>query len=132
MKKIKILVLIFLVLSIVFCIYNFVFYLYTKDWISSNATITFVGLPDGAVIGTYTDINNITHTDVLLYIDYFHQGYSIDVDKLIGKEVRIIYNSKTGEIGKSNTISYLFSAVLLGVSTLLMFIFYKKKPCSQK
>ena len=26
-----------------------------RNWVTTTATITFVGLPDGAVIGTYTD-----------------------------------------------------------------------------
>lgn len=60
-----------------------------RNWVTATATITFVGLPDGAVIGTYTDINNQIHSDVTLYIDYFYTGYNTNVDRLDGKKIGI-------------------------------------------
>ena len=34
------------------------------------------------MIGTYTDINNHTHSDVTLYIDSFYKGYNANVGRL--------------------------------------------------
>ncbi|MBE6880824.1 MAG: hypothetical protein E7490_08345 [Ruminococcaceae bacterium] len=108
------------VLSVIWIVFNIITSIHRQSWIVTTATITFVGLPDGAVIGTYTDINNHTHSDVTLYIDFFHKGYHANVDELIGKEVDIIYNPLTGEVDKNSTASYWFSFLLLLLSSLLM------------
>ena len=73
-RRYKILILVIFILSIIWCAFNINTYMHQRNWVTTTATITFVGLPDGAVIGTYTDINNHIHSDVTLYIDSFYKG----------------------------------------------------------
>lgn len=125
-KRLKILI-IFLMISIVWCLFNINDYLQKKDWITTTAEITFVGLPDGVFIGAYTDINNCIHKDVTLYVDFFCHGARSNVDKLIGKEVMIVYNPLTGEVDRSNLLCYLFSIFFVFLFSVLIFIL-KKQP----
>lgn len=125
-KFIKVLLIIFWIISIIWCVFNVGFFLHRRDWVVATATITFVGLPDGAVIGAYTDADGNVHKDVALYIDYFHQGYGADVDNMIGKEVSIIYNPITGETNKNNGGSVCVSVIFL-MLTVIIIIFFNKK-----
>ena len=113
-------------LSVMWCGYNINTYFHRQNWIETTAKITYVGLPDGAVIGMYTDINGNIHSDVTLYIDYFHQGHSVNVDGLIGKEIDIVYNPLTGEVDKNDTILYGLSFLMFLFSLVLLCICNRK------
>ena len=117
-RRYKILILVIFILSIILCAFNINTYMHQRNWVTTTATITFVGLPDGAVIGTYTDINNHTYSDVTLYIDPFYKSYNANVDRLVGKKIDIIYNPLTGEVAKSNTMYYWISLFLFLLSSL--------------
>lgn len=105
-RRYKILIFVVFILSIIWCTFNISTYIHQRNWITTTATITFVGLPDCVVFGTYTDINNHTHSDVTLYIEPFYKGDNANVDRLVGKKIDIIYNPLTGEVAKSNTMYY--------------------------
>ena len=122
----KIIMLIIFILSIIWFVSNISTYMHQRDWATATATITFVGLPDGAVIGTYTDINNHTYSDVTLYIDPFINGYHANADGLIGKEIDIIYNPFTGEVTKCNAVYCWLSLFLLILSPLSWCLCVKK------
>ena len=125
-RRYKILILVIFILSIIWCAFNINTYMHQQNWVTTTATITFVGLPDGAVIGTYTDINNHTYSDVTLYIDPFYKGYNANVDRLVGKKIEIIYNPLTGEVAKSNTMYYWISLFLFLLSSLSLCLCIKK------
>ncbi len=125
-KRYKILILVIFILSIIWCAFNINTYMHQRNWVTTTATITFVGLPDGVVIGTYTDINNHTHSDVTLYIDPFYKGYNANVDRLVGKKIDIIYNPLTGEVAKSNTVYYWISLFLFLLLSLSLCLCIKK------
>ena len=111
-RRYKILIFVVFILSIIWCTFNISTYIHQRNWITTTATITFVGLPGGVVFGTYTDINNHTHSDVTLYIEPFYKGDNANVDRLVGKKIDIIYNPLTGEVAKSNTMYYWISLFL--------------------
>lgn len=123
MKR-KILFILYFFTSVLCFIYSVKDYCSKKNWISSTATITFIGLPQGTVFGTYTDINGLEHTDVALYVDYIYQGSHIVSEKypLINKNVNIVYNLTTNDVDLDYTFFYLFSLLSLLISITLLLI----------
>ena len=124
MKKILI---IYLILSLIWCIHGVSALYQKRDWISGTATVTFIGLPQGTVFGDYTDINGTEHIEKALYIDYIYQGRHIVNEEypLYGKSVRILYNLNTGEVDIDNTILHYISVISLIISITLLLIFRK-------
>ena len=46
-RRYKILILVIFILSIIWCAFNINTYMHQRNWVTTTATITFVGLPDG-------------------------------------------------------------------------------------
>lgn len=71
-----------------------------SGWIVTTAEITFVGLPDGLVFGTFEDSDGTVHTDRILYSDVKFQPKAIlsggpftAPGPYIGTTVRIMYDA---------------------------------------
>ena len=116
-----------MIISAVLCIFSIKDCITKREWQPAKAEITFVGLPDGAVIGTYTDSKGTIHTEEMLYIDFLHQGYKAKVDDLIGKTVNIVYDEKTGKTDIDRKREYFISAASFILSFLSVIIIYKKR-----
>ena len=127
MKFLKVFLIIWMIISAVLCIFSIKDCITKREWQPAKAEITFVGLPDGAVIGTYTDSKGTIHTEEMLYIDFLHQSYKARVDDLIGKTVNIVYDEKTGKTDIDRKREYFISAASFILSFLSVIIIYKKR-----
>jgi len=121
-EKIKNIVLFILILSILQSIYSFKKIWQTRNWISTTAIVTDITLPDGDILGTYTDENNIIHSNVPLYTDFSYQGHRKDASLIIGKTVKIIYNP----INKKTDKNYRFYYYLSIIISILLSCIYRK------
>ncbi|MCM1299068.1 MAG: hypothetical protein NC203_06465 [Firmicutes bacterium] len=69
------------------------------EWVITTAEITFVGLPDGTVFGTFTDYNGKVHSECGMYIDGRFQTFlnpmPIKPESYLGSTVRIMYDPST-------------------------------------
>ncbi len=69
------------------------------SWVITTAEITFIGLPEGAVFGTFTDYNGKVHSEYSMYADgRFQKQFnpiSIDYKTYLGRTVRIMYDPST-------------------------------------
>ncbi|MDO5559826.1 MAG: hypothetical protein Q4F95_09545 [Oscillospiraceae bacterium] len=128
MKKFKFFVIILTVLSLIMSIYNVIDGVRKRDWFVTTATIDRIGLPDGAVFGTYKDQKGIVHSEEL-FLGTFLQGYKIESRKYIGEKVKIIYEPQTGKILNYYKIIFYrwISGILLVVSVLLIIFINKKR-----
>lgn len=87
------------IVSLVFSICSIVIRVQRSDWIITTAEITFVGLPDGTVFGTFMDNNGVVHTDQAMYTDDKFMPAGLikgpprnDPEPYIGKTVKIMYD----------------------------------------
>lgn len=87
------------IVSLVFSICSIVIRVQRSDWIITTAEITFVGLPDGTVFGSFTDNNGAVHTDQAMYTDDKFMPAGLikgpsrnDPESYIGKTVKIMYD----------------------------------------
>ncbi|MDE6088579.1 MAG: hypothetical protein K2G25_09360 [Oscillospiraceae bacterium] len=132
MKKIKIILVIFHIFSIIICGFAIDTLLERKEWLTTTATITFIGKPQGIVFCEYVDNKGVLHseddpTDNPSYCDSRYMGHSGDVSSLIGKTVKIVYHPVSGRIEKDHHLmcyyhifSYMLSIVLLCVYRKVM------------
>lgn len=89
------------IVSLIFSVFSVVIRVQRSDWIITTAKITFVGLPDGVVFGSFTDNNSVVHTDQAMYTDAKFMPAGLikgpprnDPELYIGKKVKIIYDPK--------------------------------------
>lgn len=95
----------------------------------ADCTITFIGLPDGAVFGDFTDSDGVEHVNEYLYLNGFLQGDSADVEKYYGTHIKILYDKQSGEIinyGYTVT-STLVCAFLTLISVIIIWIMKRKR-----
>lgn len=95
----------------------------------ADCTITFIGLPDGAVFGDFTDSDGVDHVNEYLYSSGFLQGDSADVEKYYGTHIKILYDKESGEIinyGQAVT-STLVCAFLILISVIIIWIMKRKR-----
>lgn len=97
MKILKFVALALTIFSPIWCIINVIDVIKKRDWVITTAKVTFIGLPQGNVFGTFTDVNNITYENVYMYQDNkftqmraFKKG--TNSEPYIGTKVKIIYN----------------------------------------
>ena len=98
----------------------------------ADCTITFIGLPDGAVFGDFTDSDGVDHVDEYLYLNGFLQGDSADVERYYGVHIKILYDKQSGEIinyGYTVT-STLIGALLILISVIIIWIMKRKRKNS--
>lgn len=100
MRKFRFVALALASLSLIWCIFNIIDIAQKKEWVITTAKITFIGLPEGDVYGTFTDIDNVIHENVHMYQDHkftqvgaFKKG--ADPEPYIGTIVKIRYNPNT-------------------------------------
>lgn len=103
------------------------------DWVITSAVTTFIEIPGGDVLGSYTDSNGVFHENVPIY-DPIDAGYDVDFKAYEkGKNVWIIYdpnqvNSEYGYVGsRSENFFYVImriavSAVCLTASGIFLII----------
>lgn len=134
MKKLRFFAVILIILSLIWCVFNIINSFEKSDWVVTTAEITFIALPEGKVIGKFSDVNNIVHKDVSMYQDYrftvlraFKKG--INPEPYIGTKVKIIYNPYTNQIISYDKFkkSCIFSVISLIISFLLLWICIHKK-----
>jgi hypothetical protein len=136
MRKFRFAALALAILSLIWCVFNVIDIIQKKDWVITTAEITFIGLPDGNVFGTFTDINNVVHEEVSMYQDYkftvlgaLKKG--VDSEPYIGAKVNITYNPKTltdkygPEIEKYHP--HYFSLIALMVSIVFLWLCMRKR-----
>lgn len=102
-----------------------------RDWIITTAEITFVGLPDGIVFGTFEDLNGTLHTDQVLYGDAWFQIVNEEPKSYYGTTVRIMYSSEDTDL--RNIDSYdnwlaacIGSGVCFGASLVFLILLYRR------
>ena len=127
MRKFRFVVLALMIVSLIWCVFNIIDVVKKRGWIVTTATIERIGLPDGAVFGTYKDQEGSVHSGEL-YIDSFLQGYDTNTEKYIGENVKIIYQPQTGKVSNYDKIifSRCISGGLLVISGLTLFILRRK------
>lgn len=95
-------------ISLTVLIFAIKFRIERQDWIITTAKITFIGLPDGIVFGTFTDYNGKVHSEYGMYIYGRFQSYfnptPIESESYLGRTVRIMYNPSTIDLEGTNTI----------------------------
>ena len=88
-----------------------------------EAEITFIGLPDGTVVGTFTDSNNELHKDVPLYQSSEYSINGKSPESQYGKKIKIVYDPDTDDIDKAPTFTVndamCLTAALLSGAMLL-------------
>ena len=135
MKKIlNIFVLFLLIASTIGSTINIYFIIKSRNYYKSDATITFVGLPDGAVHGNFVDSEGKSHIDAYLYTDiklsefFFIKKVSPKtIDKYIGKKITILFDSQTKDIINYNNMikNTIFNIIIFIILVL------KIKPCKR-
>ncbi|MGN0165847.1 MAG: hypothetical protein ACI39R_06660 [Lachnospiraceae bacterium] len=100
MRKFRFVALALAGLSLICVFFNIIDFVQKKEWVITTAEITFIGLPEGNVYGTFTDIDNVIHENIYMYQDYkFTQVRAFikgtDPEPYIGTIVKIRYNPNT-------------------------------------
>lgn len=142
LKVVSIVLSIISLVSLISSIHNIAFRVQRSDWVITDAEITFIGLPDAAVEGNFTDFNGVFHSEQFLYLDWKFQKWGLykpqfpsiaDPDKYIGKTVRIMYDpeaANSGDFsGRIDIASYdnwlkdfIISVSVFGVSTIFLVV----------
>ncbi len=132
MRKLKNILILFHILAIIVCIFSIQNLWEKKEWLTTTATITFIGKPQGFVFCEYVDKEGVLHseddpTHNPSYRDGRYMGHSGGVSSLIGKTIKIAYNPDSGRIEKDHHLmcychifSYILSIVLLCVYRKVM------------
>lgn len=125
MKKMKIILVAFHVLSVIVCVFSVKILWERRALITATAEITFIGKPQGIVYCTYVDEKGVQHSENDLfggsyYYDFRYMGHSGDVSSDIGKKVKIAYDPVLRKVQKDHRqmcychiLSYVMSALLL-------------------
>ena len=105
-----------------------------RHYFRTTMVITFIGTPDGALFGTYTDQNGEEHVNVPAYVDSAFSGHSKNVEQYYGKEVEILYDAETGDIWSYENLrqSIVISAAVFAGAGMLIYLlgFRRKKQAS--
>lgn len=109
MKRLLIIVLsLITAISLTVLVFAIKFRIERHGWVITTAEITFVGLPDGLVFGTFTDYNGKVHSEYSMYIDGRFQPYfnptPIEPEPYLGNTVRIMYDPSTIDLEGTYTI----------------------------
>ena len=76
-----------LITSIIFAVISLIFavdmYAVKGGWYSAEATIDFIGLPVGAVYGSYIDEGGLQHTEEWLFLTQLIKGNGTAVNELV-------------------------------------------------
>lgn len=83
--------------SMTLLFFNIIFRVIRCGWIITTAKITFIGMPDGIVFGTFTDCDGKVHSEQTMYYDDSFQLYfsSVPIESYFGNTVRIMYDPST-------------------------------------
>ena len=96
-------------ISLATLVVNIKFRIERRGWLITTAEITFIGLPDGIVFGTFTDYNGKVHSEYYLYLDGRFQRFlnpmPLKPEPYIGRTVRIMYDPSTVESEGPYTIT---------------------------
>lgn len=108
MKRFLIIVLsLIAAISLTVLVFAVKFRIERHEWIITTAEITFVGLPDGLVFGTFSDYNGKVHSEHSMYIDGRFQPYfnptPIEPEPYLGSTVRIMYDPSTINLERTYT-----------------------------
>lgn len=121
-------------------------------WEKTTAVVSFIGLPDGAVFGTYTDNKGVIHESTdggsetprtyvdedgvthvscgALYLDCFLQGNGHkNIESNFGKSVDILYNPETFET-RQLSLLILDTAITAGglaISAVFLILSFRKR-----
>ena len=96
------------VISMTMLVFAIKFRIERHEWVITTAEITFVGMPDGLVFGTFTDYNGKVHSENSMYIDGRFQPYfnPAPIEPYLGNTVRIMYDPSTIDLqGTYTTIN---------------------------
>ncbi|MDE6032212.1 MAG: hypothetical protein K2G32_11380 [Oscillospiraceae bacterium] len=111
MKRFLIIVLsLITAISLTVLVFAIKFRIERHEWVITTAEITFVGLPDAVVFGTFTDYNGKVHSEYGMYIDGRFQQFlnpmPIKPEAYLGSTVRIMYDPSTIDLeGTYTTIN---------------------------
>lgn len=134
MKKVFIIILlIVLIISASGFLIGLVTFAKTKNLYKTNAKVTSIGLPDGAIYGDFTDEEGIFHSDEYLFVDHrFTNFFCIkrtnqnDVEKYIGTEITILYDSSNNKIiSYNNLLRRIVINLIISLLSLLCFLYLK-------
>ena len=130
----KIVLIIIIVISTLLICENTRILIIMRNGETADCTITFIGLPDGAVFGDFTDSDGVDHINEFLYLNGFLQGDSADVEKYYGTHIKIMYDKESGEIiNYGHTVtSALIGAALILVSGIIFWIMRLKENSNNK
>lgn len=96
-------------ISLATLVVNIKFRIERRGWLITTAEITFIGLPDGIVFGTFTDYNGKVHSEYYLYLDGRFQRVlnpmPLKPETYVGRTVRIMYDPSTVESEGPYTIT---------------------------
>lgn len=88
-------ILFLLIISVVGILVDVYYVAKYKNYHKTDAVITFIGLPDGAVFGDFVDLEGNVNTKVYLYTDFrFTEFFSVrkvnndTIEKYIGKKLK--------------------------------------------
>lgn len=137
-RFLRIVLILIAALSLAVCLSCIATRIERRDWIITTAEITFVGLPDGIVFGTFEDFNGTLHTDQVLYSDARFQpefiisgGPITDPEPYYGTTVRIMYSPEDTDL--RNIDSYdnwladcIGSGVCFGASLVFLILLYRR------
>ena len=107
-----------------------------RDWevrayCRTTAEITFIGLPEGNVLGNYIDCSGKAHFNEPMYLDSSLSGYRTDVEQYFGKTVEILISPENGRIVSYRALvlqnAVCGAAFLLSGGLLLLGILRKKR-----
>lgn len=108
MKRFLIVVLsLITVISLAVLVFAAKFRIERCGWIITTAEVTFIGLPDGMVFGTFTDYNGQVHSEYSMYLDGRFQMHfnptPIEPETYLGRTVRIMYDPSTIDLDETHT-----------------------------
>lgn len=95
-----------------------------RHWKKADAVITFIGLPDGAVFGNYTDYTGKLHVNESLHIDYnFYRPQKN------GDYVKILYDLESQKVTGYNDLlkDIVTSTSIFIVSCISILILMRRK-----
>ncbi len=124
-----------LITSIIFAVISLIFavdmYAVKGGWYSAEATIDFIGLPVGAVYGSYIDEGGLQHTEEWLFLTQLIKGNGTDVNELVnsfyGDKISILISPEgetycRGHLLLRWMVPAMISAALLLIWFILLLI----------
>ena len=124
----KIVLIIVIFISAIFICVNISRLVQMRNGETADCTITFIGLPDGAVFGDFTDSNGVDHVNEYLYISDFVRWHRAEAEKYYGSHIKILYDKESGKIinyGYTVTSTFI-GTVLILISLIVIWIMKRK------